>query len=211
MIASAADAPHGMPTLVRRTSSERVGWLRDGTRVRVRAVRPEDWDQIVEFLTRVSTESLERRFFSPVRPGYVVLEILAPIVHDDRLSLIVEVTDRSPGLVIAHGEYDRRPSDPTRAEVAFLVADDRSGQGVATILLVELARRARAVGVRWFDAVVLPENRSMTDVFLGAGFPCTFRWAGGVGRMSMDISREPSIEIVPVPGPGSTLAQRLAL
>src|SRR5207244_7801697 len=56
------------------------------------------------------------------------------------------------------------------AEVAFVVADELHGRGLATRLLEQLAARAGAVGIESFLAEVLPENRAMLEVFEHVGF-----------------------------------------
>jgi L-amino acid N-acyltransferase YncA len=45
-----------------------------------------------------------------------------------------------------------------RAEVAVEISDHACHQGLATLLIAELARRAEAMGIRGFIAEVLPEN-----------------------------------------------------
>ena len=58
-----------------------------------------------------------------------------------------------------------------RAEIAFLVEEDYHGQGIAGRLLGHLARIARDKGVKQFEAVVLPQNKSMLAVFSRSGLP----------------------------------------
>jgi acyl-CoA synthetase (NDP forming) len=60
---------------------------------------------------------------------------------------------------------------PGRAEVAFAVADEMQGRGLATVLLAHLAQEASARGIGEFVATVLPENRRMINVFRDSGFP----------------------------------------
>ena len=60
---------------------------------------------------------------------------------------------------------------PDRAEVAFAVADEMQGRGLATVLIAHLAQVASARGITTFTATVLPENRRMISVFRESGFP----------------------------------------
>jgi acetyl coenzyme A synthetase (ADP forming)-like protein len=76
------------------------------------------------------------------------------------------------GRVIALASYVRL-RDPAVAEVAFLVADEYQRRGIGTRLLEQLARRAGAVGIECFVAMVLPENRQMLRVFEAVGFEST--------------------------------------
>ncbi len=165
--------------------------LRDGTPVCIRPALDTDRDRVREFLGHVSRSSLDLRFMAAVRPELAVSEILAPAGRTGRLSLLMETIEDDPPSVIGHGEYVRYRLDPSRAEVAFLIADDRHGQGAATLLLSYLARVARSAGILRFDAITFPENRPMIDVFVGAGFPCSMTTRGGVSHVTIDVSRAP--------------------
>ncbi|MGA8275475.1 MAG: GNAT family N-acetyltransferase [Thermoplasmata archaeon] len=195
----------GSPTL---PGVEAMGRLRDGTLVHVRGALPSDRLHVAEFLRHVTKDSLELRFLGTVIPDIAVSEILTPYASEDQVSLLLEIPDPTPAQVIAHGEYIRYRSDPTRAEVAFLVADDRQGQGAATLLLQHLARRARAAGIWQFDAITVARNRPMLDVFLGIGFPCSVAVRDGLGHVSLDISHEPATGIVPLGTRGTHLRLR---
>ncbi|MFY9717037.1 MAG: GNAT family N-acetyltransferase [Thermoplasmata archaeon] len=193
---TAPEAPAPSAPASRRVRST-VRRLRDGSFVRIRAVLPSDRSVIVAFLAHVSVDSLERRCFSAVTREHFATEILGPSTSRERVSLLVELFEHNVGPVIAHGEYDRFPSDPTRAEVAFLVADDRQRQGAATLLLRELAHRAAVSGIAQLEAVVLAVNRPMLDVFLGSGFPCSITWHEGEGHVVIDIAHEPASPSLP--------------
>jgi GNAT superfamily N-acetyltransferase len=179
-----------------------VGRLRDGTTVRIRRARPADSPRILEFLRHVTGDALRLRFLETTPPEIAAAVLLTPCSATDHVSLLMELPDRTPASVVAHGEYVRSRSDPSRAEVAFLVADDRQGQGAATLLLVDLARRARSAGIRQFDAVMRPENRAMLAVCLGAGFPCSATTHDALEHVALDISREPETGAVPAGPPG---------
>ncbi len=77
------------------------------------------------------------------------------------------------GGIIASGSYS--VVGPEMAEVAFVVADDYQGRGVATLLLEELADRAHEAGIATFCAEILPENARMLEVFRESGFPTKVR------------------------------------
>ena len=79
------------------------------------------------------------------------------------------VTTGAEERVVAHAVFELERAD--RAEVAFAVADEMQGRGLATVLIAHLAQVASARGVRTFTATVLPENRRMISVFRESGFP----------------------------------------
>ena len=62
------------------------------------------------------------------------------------------------GAPIAIARYVRLRDRPHSADIAAEVADARQRQGIGSDLIVRLARRAAAVGVRSFSATVLSET-----------------------------------------------------
>ena len=72
--------------------------------------------------------------------------------------------------LVGHAMFTTDPATD-HAEVAFGVAAAYQGRGVATILLGQLAEVAAARGIAVFEAVVLPDNQRMLNVFERAGFP----------------------------------------
>ena len=169
--------------------------LRDFTPVFVHRARSRDRTDVLTFLRNVTEESIELRFCSPMREEAVTEEVLGLADPRGRLSLVMETVGVLPRIV-GTGEYVRYRGDPARAEVAFLVRDDFQGRGAGTLLLHELARRARAEGVRRFTAVVMPENVIMRDVFLHAGYPYSVVRDGPQWLIELDIG-----EAIPEPVP----------
>jgi acetate---CoA ligase (ADP-forming) len=160
--------------------------LRDHTPVIVHRAHARDRAEVVAFVERLSTDSIELRFAAPVREEAVTRELLGTPESDERLSLLMETLEELPR-VVGNGEYVRYRRDPSRAEVAFLIADEFQGRGAGTLLLDELARRARSAGIRWFTAVVMAENFAMRDVFLRAGFPYRVVYDGPAMIIELDI------------------------
>ncbi|MEA2466465.1 MAG: hypothetical protein QOJ57_591 [Thermoleophilaceae bacterium] len=78
------------------------------------------------------------------------------------------VATRGDDRIVAHATYGMATDD--RAEVAFAVADEMQGMGIATTLLAHLAEAAEEAGILWFEAEVLPENHRMVEVFRDSGF-----------------------------------------
>ncbi len=138
--------------------------LRDGTPLRLRAPRPEDYEEIKSFYDRLSETSRYKRFH-----GYVQTEgparSDAEADGDARVVLIGWRGDR----VVASGSYDRL-REPGVAEVAFTVADDFQSRGAATRILEQLADVGAENGIERFDAEVAGSNKAMLGVFDRAGF-----------------------------------------
>jgi len=156
--------------------------LRDGSALRLRPVRPEDEDALLRFYQGLSPDSLFNRFFAPITE-YALSRWVQTIVRTPpERGLSVVATFGAPPRIVGHALYQRVDHD--RAETAFAVADDFQGKGVGTLMLGWLAEVASRQGIRQFEAVVLPENRRMLDVFREAGFPVEVHAAPGALRVT---------------------------
>ena len=146
--------------------------LRDGATVHVRPVRIDDGPAMHAFLAAISPESIAFRFFGAANLDWAT-SWSVDVDYADRYGLVVE--SGNPTTIVSHAMYVR--IDSTRAEVAFLVADDWQGRGISTILLAHLAEMAAEHGIATFVAEVLPNNHRMIDVFRESGFPVELRSA----------------------------------
>src|SRR6478609_1432658 len=145
--------------------------LRDGSTAHVRPVVPSDEPALREFLGKLSENSRWLRYFSL---GVNLDKAARAGVAGDRpegYGLIV--TTGAEQRVVAHAVFELERAD--RAEVAFAVADEMQGRGLATVLIAHLAQVASARGITTFTATVLPENRRMISVFRESGFPVHVR------------------------------------
>lgn len=61
-------------------------------------------------------------------------------------------------------------SEPSEAEVAFIVIDAYQGRGIGTLLTRHLAVIARAAELKELTADILPENAPMQKVLRNFGF-----------------------------------------
>jgi GNAT superfamily N-acetyltransferase len=140
-----------------------------GAEVKIRPIRPDDAESLVQFHGHLSALSVYRRYFSP-HPLLTAAEVqhLTHVDYDARLALVAECD----GQLIAVGRYERLPGT-TEAEVAFVVADEFQHLGIGTLLLEHLAEAALQHGVATFVADTLADNHGMIDVFLKSGFAVT--------------------------------------
>jgi acetyl coenzyme A synthetase (ADP forming)-like protein len=145
--------------------------LRDGSTVHVRPIRPDDEPALIAFLTGLNERSRWLRFFSMWSHFGEFAEKAVEADFVSRYDLVAEAG--SPARIVAHAVYVS--TEPGRAEVAFAVDDTMQGRGLGTIMLGHLAEAAHENGVGVFEAVTLPENHRMLDVFRESGFPTTVR------------------------------------
>ena len=152
-------------------------------------LRPPDRDEgerLIAFLERLSDHSRYLRFHGHVRVGPKLVEPMLAPDWIERGALAGTLADDGGDRIVALGSYYRL-RDPTRAEVAFAVADELQGKGVGTRLLEQLALEAGTVGVECFVAEVLGENRAMLGVFSEAGFELTREYESGVAEVTLAI------------------------
>ena len=155
--------------------------LRDGATARVRPMRAEDEEGLRTLFDDLSEESRRLRFFSGGANMHRAAAFSAGLEPEQGRGLVV-VAGPDERLV-AHASYFRESAD--RAEVAFEVADDWHGHGIATVLLAHLAALAASDGIATFTAVVLPENHRMVRVFRDSGFAVDVRSEPGELQLEM--------------------------
>jgi acetate---CoA ligase (ADP-forming) len=143
--------------------------LHDGSVVQLRLAVSGDHDELTRFFHRLSLESLRRRFFSAAEPSGTLLDSFCTSAHPAEAATLLALCQVDGVLrLVAVGSYFR--IDATTAEVAFAVDDRYQGRGLGTLLLKRLATLALAHGFTRFDAVTLPDNAPMLEVFHESGF-----------------------------------------
>jgi len=143
--------------------------LRDGTIAIVRVTVRDDRPALRRFFHDLSAESYRRRFFSLAAPPEALLASFCDSSDPARQATIVALRQVGGELrPIAVGSYLDLGNGA--AEAAFAVADAFQGKGLGTLLLERLASLAAAGGFRRFEALVLPENAPMLEVFHESGF-----------------------------------------
>jgi RimJ/RimL family protein N-acetyltransferase len=143
--------------------------LRDGREVEIRALRPDDKDDMLAAVGRTGMQSLQRRFFA-VKRGFSEKEItfFMNIDFSNHVALVALADEDGRRVIIGGGRYI--VVEPGRAEIAFVVIDAYQGQGIGTLLMRHLAAIARSAGLKELIAEVLPENTAMRKVFSKFGF-----------------------------------------
>jgi RimJ/RimL family protein N-acetyltransferase len=142
--------------------------LRDGSRVLVRAIRPEDKGMLASAFNALSRQSRYQRFLGLKKElGAAELAYFTEVDHRDHEALWAIDPETGEGIAVAR--FVRLRSRPEAAEAAIVVADPWQGRGLGTALLRRLVDRAREEGIHTFTATLLTENRHMLDVFRRIG------------------------------------------
>jgi hypothetical protein len=97
-----------LPAMSELAKYSEVEALRDGRRVEIRALRPEDRDDLVAAVRRIGTDSLYRRFFAVKRE-----------FSEKKTSFFVNVDFVNHVALVAVAEEDERPDGPIGSSRLF--------------------------------------------------------------------------------------------
>lgn len=176
------------PALRRRFRST----LRDGTRLTLRCVEPEDKQRLRDGIKLFSPETLYRRFFAPISElSDQQLRFLTEVDQVDHVAWGAMDDDHPeiPGLGVAR--WVRIPDDRHVAETALIVLDAYQGRGLGTLLLALLNVTAAAQGVATLRALVLAENQRFIATLVGYG-GCLAHDSDGMMRVDLPVYRRAS-------------------
>ena len=166
----------------------RVVTLREGNRVHLRPIVPEDEPLLHDAVAAMSERTVYFRFFSPIkRMSDALAHRLAVVDYNDRFALVATThKPASKERIVGVARYDRARGTDV-AEVAVAVIDEFQRRGLGSVLLGELARVAKKHGIKTFQLIVLPENREMLGLLRKMGWIHQARLAGGVYEISFDL------------------------
>ena len=141
--------------------------LRDGTRVRLRLIRPEDKAALRAGFEKLSPASRYLRFFAPKDTlTDTELAYLTECDGIDHVAIAAAHIDdnggEGEGLGVAR--FIRGKADRATAEAAVAVLDEIQGRGLGTLLLARLIAAARERGIERFTCDVLGDNAPMLEL-----------------------------------------------
>lgn len=147
--------------------------LRDGRRVTIRPIRPEDAELEREFVEALSPQARYFRFFYQLHELTPMMLARFTQVDYDREMALVAVADTAhphghPSFV-AVARYIANP-DGTSAEFAIVVTDAWQKRGLAHALMTRLIAAARRRGFARLVGAVLRENVAMLALARAEGF-----------------------------------------
>ena len=161
--------------------------LRDEQQVEIRALRPEDRDDLITAVDRTSDRSLYRRFFG-LKRSFTDQEA-AFFVNVDfitHVALLALIHEQGRSVIAGGGRYI--VMEPGQAELALAVVDEYQGRGIGRALLRHLSSIARAAGIRILIAEVLPENAPMLKLFKTSGLQLSTKREGQLVHVTISLS-----------------------
>jgi len=166
--------------------------LADGSDVQIRPVRAEDKPLFVAGWSRLSDDTVYKRFLQPRRALSV-----------DELAFFTEIdhVDHEAIGAIAGGEgvgvarYVRSAARPHAGEAAVTVIDDWQGRGLGGMLLRRLCARATENRLRVFTANLLATNEAMLTLLERLGKVTVVRRDGPTIEVEVELPVElPTLE-----------------
>lgn len=160
--------------------------LRDGSRVMVREIEPEDAPALQRFVGRLSERSIHLRYFGPMKElSEKHARRFAEVDGEDRFALVA-LAPEDEKEIVGVVRYDRE-TDTDRAEYAAVVEDRIQGKGLGIALTRRLIEAARTQGIGHLYALVMPENSEMLGMLRGLHLPEHIKWEEGVEHVDIDI------------------------
>lgn len=144
--------------------------LRDGTRIVIRPIRPEDRAIEKEFVQNLSDESRYFRFLNAIRElSDRMLTRFTRIDYDGEMALIAVIRENGREVEIGVARYIVNP-DGRSCEFAIVVADAWQHKGIGSRLMTQLIDAARDRGLQWMEGLVLASNHKMLSLMAALGF-----------------------------------------
>jgi acetyltransferase len=142
--------------------------VKDGWRVFVRPIRPEDEPLIHELLRHVSSDDLRLRFFDRIKEfSHEFIARLTQLDYARAMAFVAfdEVTKDVLGVVRIHSD-----SVYQTGEYAILLRSDLKGRGLGWTLMQLIIAYARSEGLQRISGQVLQENSTMLNMCRELGF-----------------------------------------
>ncbi len=155
--------------------------LRDGTKVTIRPIRPEDEPLMIKFHEGLSERSVFNRYLHAMnlsqRTAHDRLSRLSFIDYDREIALVVvrrDTTTNGEPEIIAIGRLTKlrnlTPNTKAAAEYGMLVSDKYQHQGIGKELLTRIIKIARDEKVGMIYGTVYSENKEMLHLAEALGF-----------------------------------------
>ena len=153
--------------------------FKGGVRLRFRAIRPSDEEEMRRLFYRFSDEAVYYRYFTRIKAmPHARMQEYVNVDYRRCMSIVGLVGEPGEGHIVAEARYVKLP-DGGYADVAFVVDEEYQGIGVASFMMKMMTHDARDKGILGFTADVLATNKSMMKVFERCGYPVKASLEGG--------------------------------
>lgn len=166
--------------------------LKNGRKIMIRPIRPEDEPAHYEFFKHLSPEDLRFRFFGVVRElSHMEMTRLTQIDYEREMAFIAtapneEGVSETLGVVRASAKPDN-----SSAEFAIIVRSDQKGQGLGRRLMEKIIQYCRDRGTGSITGQALLDNKGMQGLAEKVGFDVWRNTDDEVVEMLLDL-KQPS-------------------
>jgi len=144
--------------------------LADGSRLRLRPIRPEDAELEKAFISRLSQRSMRLRFLSGLRDlTPQMLARFTQIDYDREMALVAIVGEGGAQEEVGVCRYITLPGGDT-CEFAIVVADAWQSRGLGRRMMTRLMEVAAASGLTTMEGYVAADNSGMLELCAALGF-----------------------------------------
>lgn len=165
--------------------------LRDGTRVHIRPIRPEDDQALVDAFDHMSPQSVYQRFFAalPQLSDEMAFR-LSHVNYTNRMALVAETAETDPPRLMGVGRYERLEDDVGAhsdvVELGLTVIDEWHGRGLGRLLLRAILRVAARNGIYRYHAEILADNRKILHLLSTEARIVSSSSSGGITTLHLE-------------------------
>jgi GNAT superfamily N-acetyltransferase len=169
---------------------ERHVTLRDGEKVLIGPLKPEDAGLYPDFLSEVTREDLRLRFFAAMRelsPALIDKLVHYDPAHAMAFIAINEDSGKMLGVVRLHDDRE-----DVHGEFAILLRSRLKGHGLGWLMMKHMIGCAKARGLETVDGQVLADNATMLTMCAELGFHIADDSERGVKHVTLPLHEVPA-------------------
>jgi GNAT superfamily N-acetyltransferase len=166
--------------------------FKGGVKVRFRAIKPSDEEQMRRLFYRFSDKTVYYRYFSFIKVmPHSQMQEYVNIDYRKVMSIVGLAGEPGQEQIIAEGRFVKDQDSPY-AELAYVVEESYQRLGIATFLYEMLKQLAMERGIKGFTGEVLMSNPAVMRVFEKAGVPVRSSLHQGVYQVSIPFEEKVS-------------------
>jgi len=161
--------------------------LRDGRKVILRPIKPEDEPLWLEMFHNFSEESVHFRVFQIiVNPAHEYSVRYCNIDYDRELAIVAEIEEDGKRKLLGVVRINLSPSEKS-GEISFIVTDSMQGQGLGSKMVDYMIEISKDKKLEIINAIMLPDNYKAIKLLREMGFTIE-SMDDGTQRATLDLT-----------------------
>jgi len=165
--------------------------MKDGKRITIRPIKPEDEPLVIDFHHTLSDESVYLRYFHPMsyhsRVQHERLARICFVDYDREIALVAIDQEQGPaGVLLGVGRIVKMRMK-NEAEFSMTISDEHQGKGLGSEFMRRLIRVCQDERIKLLTADILPNNTGMRQVCQRFGFSFRMDLEEQVLKAKLDI------------------------